>query len=363
MVDLTPKPHSKNRLEQQQLPHIYARHSPLSVSVIFFLVALATIPMGIVVIVSGDRTTELDFRYDHINNYKFVMGGAGEHAVNFTFNGTMFSTGVKTRLMFSLSTSLTPPVYMMYRISPLFQNYRFFTTSVDHEQLRGGTDEVMKECAPFRFPGEVSGVSVAGYYNPCGAYPWFLFNDSISLYTMNGTLICDGGAFTLNGTSLRADNKCVKTGIALPRDVNVRYKPPREIPGQGPMWSAGGDMSATDPFLKQGYYFGEPGHKIPSSLDEDLMVWLDPAFTSDVAKDYRIINVGLPAGDYYFEIIEQFPTSPYATEKFVQLATRSWIGGKNHHLGALLIFIGGVAFITALMLLSAQCFVMPRYTK
>nr|ABB05176.1 miltefosine transporter beta subunit [Leishmania donovani] len=363
MAPLPPKPHSKNRIEQQQLPHIYARHSPLSVSVVFFILAVAAIPIGVLVIVSGDLTTRLDFRYDHINSYKFAMGAAGEFAVNFPFNGTMYSSGVKTRLMFSLHQSLTAPVYMQYRLSPFFQNYRYFTASVDYSQLSGRASAISKLCAPFRFPGEATGDSVSGYYNPCGAYPWAMFNDSISLYRTDGTLICDGSAFTANGTSLAANNKCVKSGIARPSDVKERYNPPREIPGNGPMWSAGGNKSATDPYLREGYYYKEPGHKIPLSIDEDLIVWLDPAFTSDVTKNYRILNVDLPAGDYYFEITEQYPTAPYASHKFVQLATRSWIGGRSHVLGSLLIIMGGTAFIMAVTLLSVKYLIMPVYTE
>nr|AHM92899.1 miltefosine transporter beta subunit [Leishmania amazonensis] len=363
MASLPPKPHLKNRVEQQQLPHVFVPHSPLSVSVVFFILAILAIPIGVVVIVTGDRTTRLDFRYDHINNYKFAMGAAGEYAVNFPFNDTTYSSGVKTLVMFSLSQSLTAPVHLQYRLRPFFQNYRYFTASVDYAQLSGRASVISKSCAPFRFPGEAAGNIVPGYYNPCGAYPWAIFNDSISLYRMDGTLICDGGAFTVDGRSLLADNKCVKSGIARKSDVKERFKPPRLIPGNGPMWSGGGDKSATDPYLKEGYYYQEPGHKIPFNVDEDLIVWLDPSFTSDVTKNYRILNVDLPAGDYYFEITEQYPTAPYASQKFVQLETRSWIGGRSHVLGSLLIIMGGTALIMAVTLLSVKCLIRPGYTE
>ncbi|KAG5470447.1 hypothetical protein LSCM1_01691 [Leishmania martiniquensis] len=357
------KPHLRNRLEQQQLPHLYARHSPLPVAVVFFILAVAAIPIGVVVIVSGGQTTRLSYRYDHINSYKFEMGAAGQHAVDFPFNGSVFSAGVKTRLRFSLPYSLAPPVFIQYRLHPLFLNFRQFSISLDFAQLAGGTADLLQECRPFRFPGEVTGNTVAGYYNPCGAYPWSLFNDSISLYRADGTLICDGGAFTTTGASLVAGNQCMKTGIALPKDVNRRFKDPMPIPGRGPMWSAGGDPTSPDPYLREGYYFGEPGHKIPSSRDEDLMVWLDASFTSDVTKDYRIVTVSLPAGEYYFDITERYPTAAYTTEKFVQLSTRTWIGERNHLLGAILIVMGSSAFLMAVALLTLQYFITPMYMK
>ncbi|KAG5496111.1 hypothetical protein JKF63_02412 [Porcisia hertigi] len=359
MSPLPPKPHSKNSLEQQQQRHIYVRHTPLSVSIVFMVLAVVSIPLGVVVIKSGDQTTKLDFRYDHYNNYKHSIAPAGELAVDFPFNGTVLSTGIKTRLDFSLSSSLTAPVYMQYRLHPFYQNHRLFASSIDYEQLRGGTSDLIPLCQPFRFPGEATGDTVSGYYSPCGAFPWSMFNDSISLFKNDGTLICDGGAFTVDGSSRVAGNNCKKTGIALARDVKSRFKAPGVIPGHGPMWKADGDPSATDPFLKEGYYFKEPGHKIPSSLDEDLMVWSNMAFTSNVVKDYRIITVDLPAGDYFFEITEHFPTSAYSSRKYVQLSTRSWIGGRSHLLGIALILLGSVAFTLGVALLSLQCILTP----
>ncbi|KAK7199655.1 LEM3 (ligand-effect modulator 3) family / CDC50 family [Novymonas esmeraldas] len=363
MSNVPPKPHSGNRVEQQQLPHVYATHSPLSVAVVFFILAIAAVPIGVVVIVTGARTARLDYRYDHINKYKYTLGAAGEYAVDFPFNGSVSSAGVKTQLTFSLSRSLTAPVYIQYRLYPFFQSYRWFGASVDRVQLRGGKAKVINDCHPYRYPGEAAHQTVSGYYSPCGAYPWSLFNDSISLYKSDGTLVCDGGSFTADGKSLVANNNCRKTGIALKKDVDNGFRAPAEIPGQGPMWSAAGDPSATDPYQKEGYYYGEPGHKIPSSLDEDLMVWLNPAYMSGVANTYRIVEVDLPAGDYYFEITEQYATSSHSIQKYVELATRSWVGGESRALGILLIALGGVAFILAVALLILQCFVAPGYTK
>lgn len=362
MSSIPPKPHSKSRVEQQQLAHIYVRHSPLAIATVFFIIALASVPIGVVVIVCGDRTRSISVRYDQVNNYSPVMGAAGEYAVDFDFNGTTYSTGAVARVDFTLTKSLSAPVYLEYVLDPFFQNYRWFAASVDTSQLRGGTSDINKYCHPYRFPGENTGEKVSGYYSPCGAYPWSMFNDSIALYRSDATLICDGAGFATDGASTIADNHCTKNGIALREDVRSSYKAPKSISGHGPMWKAGGDASATDPYQKAGYYYGEPGHKIPSSLDEDLMVWLNMAFMRKVRKTYRIINVDLPAGDYYFQILEQFPTTRNAGRKHVRLATRSWAGEKNHVLGILLLVVGGCGFIMAIALLLLQCFVAPRYS-
>jgi hypothetical protein len=356
MSEIPPKPHSNSRVEQQQLRHIYVRYSPLSIAAVFFIIAVVSIPIGVVVIVCGDRPSHSSYRYDNVNNYTFVMGVAGQHAVDFEFNGTVNSTGALARVNFTLSKSLTAPIYMEYVLDPYYQSYRWFAASIDTSQLRGGTSDLTEYCHPYRYPGENTGEDVSGYYSPCGAFPWSMYNDSIALYKSDATLICDGGKFSADGESQIADNHCRKKGIALREDVRSSYKAPKSISGHGPMWKAGGDATATDPYQKAGYYYREPGHKIPSALDEDLMVWLNMAFMQRVTKTYRIIEVDLPAGDYYFEILEQFATTHISAQKYVRLSTRSWIGENNHVLGILLIVVGGAGFIMAVALLILQCF-------
>lgn len=363
MSALPPKPHAKSRVEQQELQHIYIRYSPLAIAAVFFIIAVVSIPIGIVVIVCGDRTSQASYRYDNINNYQFVMGSAGQHAVDFEFNGTTYSTGAVARVNFTLHKSLTAPVYIEYVLDPFYQNYRWFAASVDTSQLRGGTSDLNKYCHPYRYPGENTGEDVSGYYSPCGAFPWSMFNDSIALYKSDATLICDGAKFYVDGTSQIANNHCRKKGIALREDVRSSFKAPKSISGHGPMWRAGGDATAADPYQRAGYYYREPGHKIPSALDQDLMVWLNMAFMQKVTKTYRIIDVDLPAGDYYFEVLEQFATVNVKAKKFVRLATRSWVGENNHVLGILLIVVGGVGFVMAVALLLLQCFVAPTSSK
>ncbi|EPY41421.1 hypothetical protein AGDE_02503 [Angomonas deanei] len=183
-----------------------------------------------------------------------------------------------------------------------------------------------------------------------------MFNDSISFYKKaSDTLICAGDKFSPDGTSL-IDQDCHKTGIALGSDVKSSFKPTKEIKQlSGPMWTNAGDPSSSDPFLKEGYYFGEPGHKIPETMDEDLIVWTNVAYLADFSKLYRVIDVDLVAGDYYFYIVENFDVVSFEGEKHVRLVTRNWIGGRNHVLGILLTVVGSVAFVFALCVMIITC--------
>lgn len=364
MSAIPPKPHADSRLQQQKLPHFYPEHGSLPVALTLVVFTILLLPMGVVIIVTSDKVTELDYRYDNINNYEFSVGAGGVNPVQFTFNGSTYSMGATARVTFTLSKSISAPVYVQYRLRNYFQNYRWFGASKDSSQLHGGSAGLISDCKPYRYPGEARDERVPGYYNPCGAVPWSLFNDSISLYKASGDLICDGGAFLADGDSTNPKNKCRKTGIALQSDVDKRFKPPVESKGEtGPMWAAGGDPSSSDPFLKDGYYSQEPGHKIPSSTDEDFIVWANAAYTGDFNNGYRIIEEDLPAGDYYFDIVETYDVRSMGGEKHVMLITRSWIGGRNHHLGILMTVVGAVSFViaVAIVILRLTALSTPMY--
>lgn len=363
-TSIPPKPHAKSRLEQQTLPHFFPEHSSLLVALALVVATIMLLPMGAVIIVTSDKVSEFSFRYDNISEFKYSQGAAGVYAVDFAFNGSEYSMGQKTRVSFNLSKSLSAPVFMRYRLRNFFQNYRWYGASIDLSQCHGGTGAVIDSCEPYRWPGEARNNHQPGYYNPCGAVPWSLFNDSISLYTASDELICDGGAFDASGESLNPNNKCVKKGISLPRDASNSFRTPvKSTAEHGPMWQGGGDASAADPFLAAGFYFDEPGHKIPVTSDEDFMVWANAGYTGDFGNNYRIIQEDLPSGEYYFDVIEAFDITSLGGKKFVQLVTQSWIGGRNHHLGILMVAFGGVSFViaVAIVILRMTAFRKPMY--
>lgn len=373
---IPPRPHEKNRVVQQTLPHLYPHHTPIPVALTLVLIAVVLIPIGVATIVASDRVTEVKFRYDEVNNYRHVEGGPADYPYTFPFQGATLSSGARVRKKITLEKSLTAPIYIQYRLHNFYQNFRQYVTSIDTSQLLGNTGGLYDECEPYRFPGEAQKDEQPGYYSPCGLIPWSMFNDTFALYKVpDGTvvdeasatvpataiLICDGAAFSAEGKNLLPKNQCHKTGIALNSDATVRFKPAKEIPKySGPMWMAGGDPTSADPFLQHGYYYAEPGHPIPLSTDEDLMVWARLAYLGEFAKMYRIIDVDLPAGDYFFDVVERFPVSQFEGRKYFQLVTRNWIGGRNHVLGILLIIFGGISFISAVAVLLVRPSLLPK---
>ncbi|KEG14761.1 miltefosine transporter beta subunit [Trypanosoma grayi] len=345
----------------------YPKHGECPVFMTLALVAITFIPIGVVVIKASDAIFELKIRYDDTNNYHYVVGPAEVYPHQFTFNNSNYSTGARVRKVFSLSKSLAHPVFLQYRLVGFYQNHRRYSFSRDIGQMVSGGDSVATECEPFRYPGEFQGRSVEGQYFPCGAIAWSFFNDSFSLYqipstsatdsveeTLDGAkLICSGAAFDHLGNNLEEGNLCEKKGIALPSDVRL-FQPPSNIESQRSLWKWGGDPEATDPYKRSGYYYEEAGHPIPTTADEDFLVWASLSYKPDFTKMYRIITTDLIPGEYVVDIVENFDVSSFSGEKYVVLVTRNWIGGKNYALGILFLAIGSISFVLAMSVVIVQ---------
>jgi hypothetical protein len=290
--------------------------------------------------------------------------------------------GCRTRLSFTLDKGISGPVYMYYRLTNFYQNYRLFAESRDDTQLMGETVTMsgISYCDPWDSAGRfrdiddrstdpaTSGAPTYGsmMYAPCGAIAWAMFNDSISLYKVadenwaggattststaplpnaTTTVVCNGAGFAADGTATDAANtNCQKKDIAVWNARNSQFKAPK---GGNLVWTGEGRPSATDLFLRNGWYADEVGHKVPIQTDEDFMVWTTLATLNDFRKLYRIMNVDLQPGTYVVEVDEYFDSASYGGEKHVILATRSWIGAKNYVLGGLFLGLGIWSFVVA----------------
>lgn len=234
-------------------------------------------------------------------------------------------------------------------------------------------------------------------YSPAGLVPWSMFNDTFKLYYVNTgdaantkyELVCDSSLFRKVDSSpiqpswIQTNNKtlfgydytfggdwnftCQKENIAWESDREVKFKQPgfsntawtakrteylanataTDYTDAG--WNATYIPTSTDPFFENGWYAGEPGHQVPVNTDEDLMVWMRTSALPNFRKLFRIITVPIPAGEYLIEIDESFDVSSFAGEKYVALATVSWIGGKNGFLGIAYIAVGAVAFVAGVV--------------
>jgi hypothetical protein len=329
----------QNKFFQAKLTHMYSNQSPQVVILCLFVIAVVFIPVGAATIIASDAIIEKPVRYDDRNSCTHAQ-------TNFTAN----PQGCTTNVRLTLDKTLTPPVYIYYRLKHFNQNYRMYAKSQSDQQYSGRsfTRSDIEDCEPWRSPKNTSKM-----YLPCGAVPWSMFNDTISLYrlptaadaalvtktTMPSTAVpvCRGDWFSRSTNELLPNvnfTSCVKKGIALEEDRESRFK--ESSTAENLVTGAAG-----------GTYEDEPGHLIPIVTDEDLMVWSRIAPLSDFWKLYRKITVTLPSGEYVWQINERFDTTSSGAEKYIVLATVSWVGGKNHVLGALFLAMGSISLVLA----------------
>ncbi|KAH9578851.1 CDC50/LEM3 family [Trypanosoma melophagium] len=372
-TEASPKKLHKKSCFERACRSIYPRHSVCPVFVTLVLLAVVFIPVGVIIIKVSDAVFEISIRYDNVNNYQYRVGPSGLYPQEFDFNNSNFSTGARVRRSFSLSKSLASPIYLQYRIVGFHQNFRNYAVSRDLAQLEGDANSVNDDCRPFRYPGEIHGKSIDGIYFPCGAVAWSLFNDSMSLYRLPSSggaedsndvpdyaeLVCAGHAFDALGNSLEERNHCKKKGIALPSDIYL-FHSAEGVRSNDALWATGGDPSSDNPYKEKGYYYEEPGHRIPSATDEDFLVWASLSYMSDFTKMYRIITTDLLPGDYFIDILENFDVFSFSGEKHVVLMTRSWYGGKNSVMGVLFLVMGCISFVLCISVIILQYVQLKR---
>lgn len=383
-ADGFPEKEFNNDFMQQRTKHFYTRYSPPKVLLTLALVAIVFLPIGIAVILGSDSVFEVSVRYDDVNKCTYEKND-GIREFNVTVNGTATtaSQGCNTRVLFNLPKRLESPIYIYYRVVGFHQNNHRYSDSINEGQLwRDESDTLSRSdidsCSPFDGPspgGEqltVNGndtIFADMMYFPCGGIAWSMFNDTFKLYStaastvppadqgpnVDDQLICDGAAFNLTTGKPVAgtDSSCTKHEISFRVDRDNRFRVAERTEDNGGrfIWSAAGNTNTDNQFLKKGWYNNEPGHSLPRTTDEDLLVWSRIAGLADFRKLYRRIDVDLEKGNYWYDIDEFFDTTSIDAEKHVILATTAWIGGKNHVLGILYVVVGAIAAVEALGLI------------
>lgn len=399
-TDERPEKPNGSAFQQQKLAHFYAQNNPPSSIICLFIVACAFIPIGAAIIVASDAIYEKDVRYDNIRSYTY--NSCNEGAISYTTSdGIPVSMGCVSRTTFTIDEKISGPVYLYYRLTNFYQNYRPYAKSLSEDQVQGGDtrdSDWLGDCDPFRYPlgdtgnaadvattVEVNSTSSGNLkytyaqmtYSPCGAIAWSKFNDSISIYKVTNaslvgnvaftanltaaypndvTPICDGGNFDVSGTytgPYASANRCQKKSIAFASDIDTRFK---TIFTATDIWSGFGytdnaTTNVSDSFLRNGWYAREIGHKLPITTDEDFIVWSRIAGLSDFRKLYRRFDGDLEPGTYALEVIENFDSVSYDGEKHIIIATVGWVGGRNYVLGGLFVGFGGTAMILAIAFL------------
>jgi len=372
-----------NALLQNELPSFQATLSPPGVISWLLLCALFCIVLGAIIVDESDKIFEHRVSYGELHRYKYPRNEEeanasrlnGGVAFDDEFGGVQYQ-GRLTELTFDVPRRVEPPIYLSYTVKGMLMTYRQFASSRSSIQLQGdslGVADLVK-CRPLRSPGELGDEdSIARrtitigdasrlygdmIYFPCGALPWSMFNDSISLFRVDSgvrdVLVCNASDFDINGDRLTlsaAQNPCTKRNIAWPSDRKRRFLPSEAQYDRIDYWSGRGRQNTSDMYLERGWYYGEPGHKVPDPHDEDLMVWLRIAGIPDFRKTLRVIHTPLEQGTYRLVVREFFDATSFKNgNKGIELRSASWLGGKNYTLGGILIGGGTLSLLTAIVL-------------
>jgi hypothetical protein len=367
----TNKP-SNNNFRQQRLVAWQPIMSPPHVVACLFLVAIAFAPVGIAVLFANKDAIDVEIGYGRGTGR--LCSPTSSDAL-FTWSpgpgapGANVSMGCLTQVAFTVTEEMQPPIYMYYKLTNFYQNHRRFAKSRSVGQLIGNDPSDMADCDPLLKPGDITGLTGQKFtlrnttemtygsmkYSPCGLVAWSMFNDSFALYeNFTGTpnLICDGAAFYRhNNQPMPGAGNCTKDGITWASDGD-KFKMPTLNDN---IWTAdrtaygAAPVDTPDPFVRNGWYAGEPGHSLPVITDQDLQVWMRTAALPDFRKLYRVIHRPLVPGKYVMVIREFYPVESFGGEKYFALSTLSWLGGKNEFLGIAYIVVGGLSFVLAII--------------
>ncbi|KAG5492761.1 hypothetical protein JKF63_01341 [Porcisia hertigi] len=359
---------------QQRLPAWQPILTPLHSSLCLLAVAIVCFLLSLLVCQANTSAVDITLRYDHQQQCSFGYNSTGA----FRYEASpkhVWQTGCITDVSFRVDKHLKAPVYVYYGLENFYQSHRRFSKSRSAAQLAGqhvSQSSLASVTSPLSYPGELrhqgnKSINLSGtllhysdfVYVPAGLVPWSMFNDTFTLYRVTNDeagaatspllqLICNASAFSrFTNEPLEGAGRCHKKGIAWASDVEFHYKkpyfpPPSSLP---PVWSApqwaydaaDGDVNPTPPSsmpsdddcFNEGWYADEPGHRIPVTTDEDLMVWARVASLPNFRKLYRVIDDDLVPGAYVMRIHEHFNAASFGGKKSFSLSTVSWLGGRN----------------------------------
>lgn len=376
-----------NPLFQQTMPGWFGYISFLWVSPVYILFFLIFTGIGVLLLVSSlQHGDEIKIRYDNVNRYRYPSGASSEESReylrSYTIDGNNHSQGVRTTVNFTLGKKMTAPVYIYYALDKYYQNFRTFAAGRSTQQLRGLLQSkwgTLWECEPYTHPGfsdrgENAIIQInASFslnatdftYNPCGSFPWAMFNDTFALYGISAMekaidthhsdshgssilrssmkLICNTSDFDPVGNILGfSNNYCRKKGISFRADTDIRYK--KLVKGER-IWSLHYPGNPINTYLLNGWYLGEPGHSLPNPLDLDFQVWMRIALLPKFRKLFRIINIDLEPGQYVMEIDEFYDVTSFGGKKYFVLSSARPIANGTRGIAIVFLVLGASSFV------------------
>ncbi|XP_016055225.1 PREDICTED: cell cycle control protein 50C-like [Miniopterus natalensis] len=306
--------------KQQRLPAYRLQLSATKVLSGFFATGAFCLVMGIILILSAKSIKEIEI------NYTYTCANCAklrEHAIN-------FNKGCTCTIPFFLPEKMQGNVYMYYKLYGFHQNLYRYILSRSNSQLMGRNIKDVGECNSFRKTH--NGTPIC----PCGAIANSMFNDTIILlYNLN--------------SSIYVEVPMLANGITWWTDKFIKFQNP--ISSDLPSAFAG---TAKPPYWSTPVYgLDEDNSGNNGLINEDFIVWMRTAAFPTFKKLYRRLHriqhfaEGLPAGNYSFNIIYNFPVTRFQGEKSVVLSTLTWCGGSSLFLGVAYTVTGALTWLAS----------------
>uniref|UniRef100_A0A914ECX6 Cell cycle control protein 50A n=1 Tax=Acrobeloides nanus TaxID=290746 RepID=A0A914ECX6_9BILA len=269
---------------------------------VVFIIGLASISIGVVLLLINDSAKEKIISYESCNNGRVPA---------------------RCNISFYINEPFESPVYFYYGIKNYFQNHRQYLKSRSDQQLH----EVANCGSPWDKDDNMINIA------PCGAVANSMFNDTFSLYFPNGNNLVP---WTHDGVAWEVDKNMKFRNPGLINNDDCRHQTKSELERLFKNYSHPRNWEKEIWDLSE-----EEGNTCNNGfMNTDFIVWMRTAALPAFRKPYRIFNGRLPKGYYRLEIMSNYPVVEFHGKKSFIIATTSWIGSHDSTL-AIAYIVGG----------------------
>lgn len=330
---------------QQRLRAWQPNLSPQRIIPLLLIVTCIFTPIGIGLLVSTLNTQNLiiDYEQCHLQANtnslqpiptKYVQSNFHKKTTilpkwQLIYNDENDANNMTCQIQFQIPNDITSPLYVYYRLTNYYQNYRKYVDSFDINQLKGKAlppNQLNDNCKPFK---EINGKAIY----PCGVIANTLFNDTFSK-TLNNI-----GNSTLD---IQLTNKNTAWSTDKHRYKPTSYNASQIVPP--PNWSHMFPNGYTD-------------DNIPNLQKwQEFQVWMR---TSGLPKFYKLAlqnvskDLKIHKGTYSINIDLHYPVLSYNGTKAIVLTTSHIVGARNISLSIVYFIISGLSIFFAIILLVA----------
>lgn len=327
---------------QQQLRAWQPNLSPKNIIPFLLIIACIFTPIGVGLLVSTLNTQTLMIAYEQCHllastdslrpiPLEYVQSNFHKNTTvtpkwQLVYNDENNINNMTCKIQFQIPNDIKSPLYVYYKLTNYYQNYRNYIESFDVNQLKGealAPNKLNDNCKPFK---EINGKAVY----PCGVIANTLFND-----TFDRTLRNIGNS-SLN---IQLTNNNTAWGTDKHRYKPTKYNASQIVPP--PNWSH---------IFPNGY----TDDNIPDLRTwQEFQVWMRasglPEFyklaLKNVSKDLQIHE-----GTYSMNIDLHYPVLSYNGTKSIVFTTSHIVGARNISLSIVYFIISGLSIFFAIVL-------------